>query len=320
MKLITIAPKTLNIILVTCMALCLSGCANSNASQKSACVKKSASTKKKPCKTTRPEAAKIISPDPLTIPYKTVGNPNRGPTMAAIKESLRNANGSNIQQGAIGALRAQSLRETALSLGARGGLAERAQHINYTLLNYEPILAKIFQFYGLMLDDNILPPVLVEARNTLNLSGGDAIRIADSNYKIIAQARFVTVPPAWRDYIWMSYDTPELPDRSLLPKNKPERIMWERDIDEGWQAGLKQADVIFVENMNRLVRDYNGMVMYRKLLAQNMVSPPFVAKMGMGITGNSEDMTINDRILRITAFPQLQTSGENWKTEIHRYE
>lgn len=291
-------------LLVICMAFGLSGC--------------SCGKKKAPCDDT---PNKITSkPDPLTVPYKKVGGRPKGPTMAAIKNSIRTANGNAGAQGAIGALRAQNLRETALSLGARGGLAERAQQINNTLLNYEPILAKIFQFYGLMLDDNILPPVLVEARNTLNLSGTDAIRVADSNYKIITQARFVTAPPTWRDYIWMSYDAPELPDRSLLPRTKPERIMWERDIDEGWQAGLKQADVIFTENINRMVRDYNGMIMYRKLLAQNMVSPPYVAKMNMGVTGNNEDMTINDRILRITALPQLQAESSNWKTEIYRHE
>ena len=40
----------------------------------------------------------------------------------------------------------------------------------------------------------------------------------------------------------------------------------------------------------------------------------------MGITGSGDDMTINDRLLRITAFPQLQADSENWKTEIHLHE
>jgi defect-in-organelle-trafficking protein DotC len=309
----TVSRKMTHAMLVICMAFSLVSC----------CIKN-------PCLDDDDKKKKITSkPDPLTLPYKTVSCKNFGPcedpiypgeTMAEIKERIRTANGNPGAQGAIGALRAQNLRETALSLGARGGLAERAQQINNTLLNYEPILTKVFQFYGLMLDENVLPPVLVEARNTLNLTGTDAIRVADVNYKIIAQARFVTAPPTWRDYIWMSYDAPELPDRSLLPRTKPERIMWERDIDEGWQAGLKQADVIFMENVNRMKRDYNGMIMYRRLLAQKMVSPPFVAKMNMGVTGNSEDMTVNDRILRITALPQLQAASENWRTEIYRHE
>lgn len=239
------------------------------------------------------------------------------PSLAALKDELRNASGEQEDQAAIGALRAQALRETALSLGARGGLAERAQLINGTLLNYEPLLARVFPFYGLVLDKNVLPPVLIEARNTLNLAGNDSIRIADRNYKIIAQAKFVTAPPTWREYLWMAYDMPELPDRSLLPRNKPERIMWERDLDEGWQAGLRQAELIFTENLNRMVRDFKGMILYKNLLAQNIVSQPFIATTDMGVTGDNNDMSINDKVLRITAFPELQTDSTAWKTEIY---
>lgn len=291
------------LILVTCITLELVACAGIN-----------------PPVVAAPENKISSAGDKINEPYKVVGTGPNSTPMSEVKRNLRNASGSSDSSPAVSALRSQALRETALSIGARGGLAERAQVINGTLLNYEPVLAKIFQFYGLLLDDNILPPVLVEARNTLNLSGTAAIRIADRNYKLIAQARFVTAPPSWREYLWMSYDTPSLPDRSLLPRNKPERIMWERDLEEGWQAGLHQAELIFNENISRLVRDFNGMVMYRKLLSQNMVSQPFVATLDMGVTGNGEDMSVNDRVLRITAFPELQSDSSTWKTELHSYE
>jgi len=290
-------------IIVTCMTLFMAGCAGYNAPTVAA-----------------PDPKISSSGDNLNEPYKIVGAAPTAAPMSEIKRNLRNASGSSDSSPAVSALRSQALRETALSIGARGGLAERAQVINGTLLNYEPVLTKIFQFYGVLLDDNILPPVLVEARNTLNLSGTDAIRIADRNYKLIAQARFVTAPPSWREYLWMSYDTPALPDRSLLPRNKPERIMWERDLEEGWQAGLNQAELIFNENISRLVRDFNGMILYRKLLSQNMVSQPFVATLDMGVTGDGKDMSVNDRVLRITAFPELQSDSSTWKTELHSYE
>lgn len=268
-----------------------------------------------------PNNKKISSgPDITNIPYEVAGQGRSQPNMLRVKENFITATGVTDHKPAIGALRAQALRETALSLGARGGLAERAQFINGTLLNYEPVLTKIFAFYGLMLDDNILPPVLAEARNTLNLEDGDAIRIAERNYKIVNQARFVTAPPTWREYLWMNYDIPELPDRSLLPRSKPERIVWEQDIQEGWQAGLAQGDVIFRENLSRLVRDYNGMILYRKLLAQQIVSEPYVASMNMGVTGDGNDMSVNDRVLRITAFPELQVNSSGWKTELYSHE
>ena len=274
-------------------------------------------------KTAECPPAKKISSTPLNpyAPYE-IAKAGKSDTIsiAQAKENLRTASGNGTGDLAIGALRAQALRETALSVGARGGLAERAQQINATLIGYEPVLGRIFQFGRILLDDNVLPPILIEARNTLNLSGSNAIRIADRNYKIIAQARFVTSAPTWREYLWMAYDIPDMPDRSLLPRNKPERIMWARDLEEGWQAGLRQADLIYTENVNRLVRDFKGMILYRRLLAQNMVSEPFVAAMDMGVTGGGNDMTVNDRVLRITSFPELQAGGDNWKTEIRSYE
>lgn len=224
------------------------------------------------------------------------------------------------QSFAINSLRAQALRDTALSLGARGGLAWRTKNIHKMITNYERELDRIFNFYSLLVEESVLPPVLVEARNALNLTGPDLIRIADRNYKIIQQARFVTAPPNWREYLLKSFEQPEMPDKSLLPKNPTEQSLWEKYIDQGWNEGVKQADVILKENLNVLTRDFNGMILYRKLLAQQMITPPFVSSVELGITGDKNNLTVNDRILKITAFPSLQTDGSQWKTEIKQHE
>ncbi len=223
-------------------------------------------------------------------------------------------------RAAISALRGQALRETALSVGARGGLAYRAYQINCILLAQEKLLYRVYNFNQLMLDKSVLPPVLIEGRKLLNLASNDAIRIADRSFQILHQAKFVTVPPTWREYLWMSYPPPDEPDRSLLPRNAAERIIWKKYIDEGWQCGIDQANTIFRENIGRLKRDFEGMIRYRTLLAQNMVSPPFVAELDLGVTGNCNDMNVNDRVLRITALPCLQVDSKNWKTEILPYE
>lgn len=226
----------------------------------------------------------------------------------------------NKQAFPINSLRIQALRDTALSVGARGGLAWRTKNIHSVLSNYERDLDRIFNFYALLVEESVLPPVLVEARNSLNLTGSDVIRIADRNYKIIHQAKFVTAPPNWRQYIWTFFDPPELPDKSLLPKNTTEQNIWERYVDQGWIEGVKQADLILKENLNTLTRDFNGMILYRKLLAQQIITPPFVSSIELGITGDRNNLTVNDRILKITAFPSLQTDGSQWKTEIKQHE
>jgi defect in organelle trafficking protein DotC len=235
--------------------------------------------------------------------------------MSKEQHSLKSIS-SNNKLFSINSLRAQALRDTALSVGARGGLSWHTKHIHEVLSKYENNLNRIFNFYALLIEENVLPPVLTEARNSLTINGIDLIRIADRNYKIIHQAKFVTTPPNWREYLWKPFEQPEMPDKSLLPKNKLEQDIWNKYIDQGWTEGVKQADLIFKENLNMLTRDFNGMLLYRKLLSQQMVTPPFISSIELGITGDRNNLTVNDRILKITAFPSLQTDGTQWKTEI----
>jgi len=216
---------------------------------------------------------------------------------------------------ALTGIRHQALRDAALSTGARAGLAWRAKQINQIVAKHEKQLDLIFNFNAMLLDHNVLPPVLIEGRQTLEQSSDDIIRIADRSYSIQSQARFVTMAPTWRDYLALNYSSPDLPDSSLLPRNQSEKEVWNRYIDEGWQAGISQADIIFSESVGRLKRDYEGMIAYRTLLAQNMVSLPFVAQVNLGVTGGDSQMAINDRILRITALPQFNTAANEWKAE-----
>lgn len=216
----------------------------------------------------------------------------------------------------VNSFRYAAIQETALGMGARGGLAYRSIQINNMLDSQAKTLDLAFNFTGQLLAHNVLPPVLVEGRDSLNLDGDSAIRLSDRTYKIAQQARFVTAAPTWRNYLWMDYRRPTPPDRSLLPKNPREDVLWKHYIKLGWKQGMAQADTIYASNLDRLRRDYNGMLLYRKLLMQNMVSLPFVARTELGITSEAGEMRVNDQILRITALPQMQTNSKTWNPVI----
>lgn len=213
----------------------------------------------------------------------------------------------------VSSIRLQALRDTAMTIGAQSGLADRAKQLNAVLEARAQHLSQVFNFDGMMLPHNVLPPILIEGRDSLNLATGESIRIADMTYEIQSQARFVTAPPTWRSYLWMDYKKPPIPDVSLLPKNQEERAIWKKYVDKGWKQGGEQAEAIFKENLARLKRDYSGMVLYRKLLAQNIVSAPFVAKTDLGVTGDGSNIRVNDQVLRITALPTLQADSKRWK-------
>lgn len=214
---------------------------------------------------------------------------------------------------ALSSLRAKALEDTAMSLSARGGLAWASKHINARLTHDRWYLESIYNFNGMMLSHGVLPPVLVQGDNSLNLADPNTIRVADKTYKIIQQARFATTPPNWREYLWMSYPPPEIPHRVMLPRTNDEANIWKKAIRVGWQKGIQQSVSIFQQNLARLKRDYQGMILYRRLLYQKMISPPFVSRTELGVTGDGTDMRVNDQVLRITEHPKLQTDSKGWQ-------
>lgn len=215
-----------------------------------------------------------------------------------------------------GRFRMLGIKETALSIGAQSGLAWRAKQINQVFEGQTQHLDHIFNFEALILDNHVLPPILTESKESLELNDNNTIRLADRTYKIVTQARFVTTAPNWRDYLFMQFEQPAPPHPSLLPKNAKEQAYWDQYVTQGWENGIEQANTIYADNLARLKRDYQGMLLYRKLLTQHIVSKPFVAKTDLGITGGGSDMSINDRVMRITALPQLQANSKEWKSII----
>jgi defect in organelle trafficking protein DotC len=215
-------------------------------------------------------------------------------------------------ESAISQIRTKALEDTALSLGAQGGLAWASEKINYRLKLDKKSMENLYNFNGMMLSHGVIPPVLEEGNFTLNLADPNTIRVSDKTYKIVEQARFATTPPNWRDYLWMSYTKPDLPHKFLLPRNAEEKQIWIKAINKGWDKGIMQASSIFQQNLARLKRDYKGMILYRKLLQEKMISAPFVSRTELGITGDGNDMRINDQVLRITELPQLQTNSHDW--------
>lgn len=259
----------------------------------------------------------------LLVSCSTGQNPTSADTSSLIGlQALANTNGTTTtaRVGQVSKIREMALRETALTLGAQGGLAHRAKIIDQQLTDQARTLDAVFDFNSLILEHNILPPVLLEGRNTLNLADTQTIRISDRTYKVYKQARFITTPPTWRQYLWMDYKKPDYPNVTLLPKNDTERKIWAFYVGRGWRKGVEQAGTIVEENIARIKEDFGGMILYRKLLAMNMISPPFVSHTDLGVTGDETEMHIDDRVLRITALPLLNTDSKNWRAPVTKDE
>lgn len=211
-------------------------------------------------------------------------------------------------------IRDRAIRQAGESLGMQTGLAMESRVIDKILTAHSHQLDQIFDFRLLMYNNNVLPPVIISDRNSLQIGDqGDVLHIAGQTYRLIQQVRFVTAPPTWRDYLWMAYPYPQYPDHVLLPKNAHERAIWQKAVNVGWDEGIEQGITIFQVNLNRLNRDFNGMVLYQQLLVQNMVSPYYISQYNHGITGNGQHVTIDNRVLQITTKPALQFHATTWQ-------
>tara|TARA_R110002072_G_scaffold138146_1_gene281321 strand:+ start:733 stop:1806 length:1074 start_codon:yes stop_codon:yes gene_type:complete len=269
-----------------------------------------------------------------------------------------------VKEAEINPMRLQFIRDTAMSLGMRAALYDRSKEINKFLKEHTNELYAIFDFNALMMNHDILPPVLIEGRATLSAENYQpymgasknnqgqqdsssivsdivkeksniatvedrvnqtvqhfgTLRITDKTYQILKQARFATAIPTWREYLLMDYKKPEKTFQSLLPKNPVEQKAWKKYVKKGWALGVKQADNIFEQNLSLLKRDYLGMIRYRLLLAQNIVSAPYVSKRNYGVTGGGDKMQVNDRTLTITALPSLRADSQLWQPQIANFE
>ena len=211
-------------------------------------------------------------------------------------------------------IRMNAIKDAALALGAQSGLANESKKIDDKLFSYSSKLDKVFDFNQLLINQNVLPPVISESHNSVNMGdGAQSFRLLGHTYKIIRQVKFVTAPPTWRKYLFMRYGKPALPNRILLPVNKLESDVWENNINLGWKTGVNQAFNIYKINISRLVRDYVGMLLYKKLVSEGIISPVYVLKKDNGITGDKNRVNIDDRVYEIKNHPELQANNHLWK-------
>jgi len=215
-------------------------------------------------------------------------------------------------------MRKAAQKEAALSYGARGGLAKRNFQIMERMQGFDKVLDRVFDFRALLIKAPsgllIEPPIIKESVNAVVVTNnGDEAAVADKVFDINKKAKIVTAPRDWRQYLIQSWSLVPPPPRVLWPKNAMEQADWSTWVSQGWLAGTAQADEIFEANVNQLTADYNGMVRYRMLLAQDMISAPYAMHEDRGVTGNTSQMRVGDRAVRITGPSQFLTKAELWK-------
>ena len=212
-------------------------------------------------------------------------------------------------------VRLDALRQAATGVGVRGGFNERSKIINKALDVAARNLDTVYNFGSFLIRGRIVPPVMVEERDTYTDGGGTAIKIEGLSYNIYSQAHFTSRAPSWRQYLYVSVsDEVVLPSSVLLPQNSQEQQIWRDAVGKGWQQGVDQANSNAQVNRNRLNRDFVGQALFHKLSAKGMVTLPVVTEQNLPMITDGSTMSLDQTMLRIKVLPQFNGDIKNWKS------
>lgn len=228
----------------------------------------------------------------------------------------KNLNNKDDASSKVSEIRKNVLVEFASSYGVSSGLNWELNRIKNTqLARNEVKFDQLYDFSRLIIENGVLPPVVQEGQSNYAQESPDEVRISDKTIGIVAHAKFVSVYPTWRDYLVFSIPEFEKPPKSFLPQNDAESALWDEWAKKGWESGVQQAKVMYQSSLSRLDRDYNGMLMFKILLAQGLVTPTLIAKHNLGVTGNGKEISINDQIFRIVDHSALVPNEKEWKVQ-----
>jgi len=221
--------------------------------------------------------------------------------------------------GMSSTLRAKAVHAAAKSAGAQNGLYWRTEQLQSELERNKAFLDDTYNraIEALLIkhrDYYIVVPVISGTDGGMRKNDtGRVLRIARQTFRIERDPYFVVNPPTWRDYLAGRAPTPKNPPKAMLPHSQEEYAIWRKGVEEGWAAGVMQADTIMQVNVARLTRDVVGMARYHMLRIQRMVSDPVVKEKYMPVSGGGRAMSIEDSTISITSDPMLNANRNTWR-------
>jgi len=231
---------------------------------------------------------------------------------AAENASFGDKTNANMAQQA----RQQALFDTAISLGLKAGIHAQLSKINEGIEKNTIFLDKVYNFEPYLISQRVVPPVITEARNLYNQSGDSAVRLSGVMYTIERQARMTSTAPNWREYLNFPVMKDGFNNPSLLPRNQEEMDVWQKALRQGWFDGITQANDMLQQSLDRLNRDFIGILRFHRFVLEGKVTLPVIAESKMDVSKSQGSMVVDEQLLRLTVLPDFQSSISQWKAPI----
>ncbi|MCP3944997.1 MAG: type IV secretion system DotC family protein [Desulfobacteraceae bacterium] len=213
-------------------------------------------------------------------------------------------------------LRLDAIKQAGVTVSIQTAVKYRYSQLNAKLERIALNLDKIDFALLLVHSGKIMPPIIREAKQALQIKSTTHSISSQQVYQILQPAKIVANTPTWRQYLIKEFKAIEEVNQLLLPQNDYEQSIWKTAVIKGWGIGIKQADNEFFTNWNRLVRDFLGLITYHRLALQGVVSVPMVAEGKFGIQIRNTKLDIDQRVFRITS-PTKFNEANKWTPIIH---
>lgn len=222
------------------------------------------------------------------------------------------------QSESITKIRRGALLEAAQGYGSQMGYARRGWEIENLIERRSMQLSQVFDFSRVVTEapvkaGYIIPPIVSRSFDAFQSdTDGREASVADEYLTIVAPGKIRPVQPTWRDYLLFAPRSPEKPARSLFPRNAAEKKLFEDWFQDGWIAGVELADAEVSSRLDRLRRDYEGMLQYRRLVSMGMMDRMVLQDADFGVTGGGDEMRIGSRTVRIVSDAEFDTNPRRW--------
>ena len=236
-----------------------------------------------------------------------------GEALDAVASGIQNGDGEGIPE-----FRRRALLEAARERGSRMGYARRGWEIGGLLERRSSQLDRAFDFSRVAAKvpagaGYVIPPVVSRGSDAFE---GDVqrrkISVVDEYLAIASPGEIRPVRPTWRDYLLFEPTRPDDPGSAPLPRSRAERTRFAEWFGEGWRAGADLADSEITSRLDRLRRDYEGMLRYRRLVSRGMMDRMVLRDADFGVTGGGGEMRVGNRTVRIVSDAAFRADPRRW--------
>ena len=212
--------------------------------------------------------------------------------------------------------RSSAMRDAALAYGMQSGLVRRAFEIGRLLDRHARQLDRVYRFDRLLIERDgflISPPAVAETTAAFN-RGPQGTRAATARrvLRIERPSEVLGGSPGWRGYFERNWEKPRRPSEVLYPRTDEEAEQWRAWVREGWEDGVRLAEDSFAADLERLNREFVGIVNWRILKAQRIVTSPELAVISQSVVGGGEEMRLDQREITVRAHARLNPVTSEW--------